>query len=105
VGTRSPGKLVVVDSDFGKVVADVPSASMVDDIAYDAAHKRIYFAGTDFLYVFQQSSPDQYAVEEKVPTGFRAKTAIFVPQLERYYLGVPHHATKSAELRVYKVMP
>lgn len=105
VGARSPGKLVVLNSDSGKVVADVPSASMVDDIAYDAAHKRIYFAGTDFLYVFQQSSPDHYALEEQVPTGFRAKTAIFVPQLERYYLGVPHHAAKTAELRVYKVLP
>ena len=105
VGTRNPGKLVVLDSNTGKVVADLPSASMVDDIAYDASHKRIYFAGTDFLYVFQQSSPDHYTLEEQVQTGFRAKTAIFVPQLERYYLGVPHHAAKTAELRVYKVLP
>ena len=105
VGTRNPGKLVVLNSDSGKVVADLPSAAMVDDMAYDGAHKRIYFAGTDFLYVFQQQSPDRYTLEERVPTGFRAKTAIFVPQLERYYLGVPHHAAKTAELRVYKVLP
>ena len=105
VGTRNPGKLVVLDSDSGKVVADIPSAAMVDDMAYDAAHKRVYFAGTEFLYVFQQNDPDHYTLEERIPTGFRAKTAIFVPQLERYYLGVPHHATKTAELRVYKVLP
>lgn len=105
VGTRNPGKLVVLNSDTGNVVADLPSASMVDDIAYDAAHKRIYFAGTDFLYVFQQNDSDHYTLEQRIPTGFRAKTAIFVPQLERYYLGVPHHEAKTAELRVYKVLP
>jgi DNA-binding beta-propeller fold protein YncE len=103
IGTRAPGKLVVLDSDTGKVLEDEPAASMVDDMAYDAAHKRIYFAGTDYLDVFQQGS--KYQVLDKIPTGFRAKTAIFVPQLNRYYLGVPHHDGKTAELRVYSVEP
>jgi len=36
VVTRTPGKLVVLDSDTGKVVADVSAVGMVDDAAYDA---------------------------------------------------------------------
>lgn len=103
IGTRAPGRLVVLDSDTGKVLEDEPAASMVDDMAYDAAHKRIYFAGTDYLEVFQQGS--NYPLLDKIPTGFRAKTAVFVPQLNRYYLGVPHHDGKTAELRVYSVAP
>ncbi len=104
VGTRSPGKLVVLDSDTGKVISNEPAASMVDDMSYDAAHQRIYFAGTGFLDVFQKQG-DNYERVGHIPTGFRAKTGTFVPQLNRYYLGVPHHAAHIAELRIYAVVP
>lgn len=105
VGTRSPGKLVVVDSNSGKVVTNQPGASMIDDMGFDSAHKLIFFAGTEFLDVFRERDPDHVELIGHVPTAFRAKTGIYVPELNRYYLGVPHHETKSAELRVYEVEP
>lgn len=103
IGTRAPGRLVVMDSDTGKVLDDEAAASMVDDMAYDAAHKRIYFAGTDYLDVFEQGG--NYKLIDHIPTGFRAKTAVFVPQLNRYYLGVPHHNGTTAQLQIYTVEP
>jgi len=103
VGTRSPGKLVVVDSNSGKVVNSQPSASMIDDMAYGASNKQIYFAGTEFLDVFQERDADHYDLVGHVPTAFRAKTGVLVPELNRYYLGVPHHENKPAELRIYEV--
>ena len=103
VGTRDPGKLVVLDTESGKVVSSLPAAAMVDDMAYDAASKRIYFAGTLFIDVFQQSDADHYDQVGHVPTAFRAKTAILVPELNRYYLAVPHHEKQTAEVRVYNV--
>ncbi len=105
VGTRNPGKLVIVDSDSGKVVANQPGASMIDDMGFDAAHKLIFFAGTEFLDVFRERDADHVEQIGHVATGFRAKTGLFVPELNRYYLGVPHHETKSAELRIYQVEP
>src|ERR1700736_499064 len=36
VVTRNPGKLIVLDSNTGKVVASVAAGGMVDDISYDA---------------------------------------------------------------------
>lgn len=104
VGTRDPGKFIVMDSNSGKVVTSAAGAAMVDDMAYDAASKRIYFAGTLFIDVFQQRDADHYDQIGHVPTSFRAKTAILVPELNRYYLGVPHHEKQGAELRVYKVV-
>ena len=103
VGTRDPGKLIVLDTTSGKVVASFPAASMSDDMVYNAAQKRIYFAGTEFVDVFQQNGPDNYEQIGHVATAFRAKTAILVPELNRYYLAVPHHEKNSAELRVYDV--
>ena len=105
VATRTPGKLVVLNSDNGKVVADLPAAGLVDDAAYDAQHKRVYLAGDEFLDVFEQKDADHYALAAKVPGSFRAKTGILVPELNRYYLAVPHHGAKEAEVRVYEIQP
>ena len=105
VVTRSPGKLIVLNSDDGKVIANLPAVGMVDDAAYDAQHKRIYLAGDGFLDVFEQKDADHYALLAKIPGAFRAKTGILVPELNRYYLAVPHHAGKEAEVRVYDIQP
>ena len=105
VGTRDPGKLVVLDSKSGKVVSSSPAAAMVDDMTYDPGRKRIYFAGTEFIDIFQQGDAGKYEQVGHIPTAFRAKTAILVPDLNRYYLAVPHHEKQTAEIRVYSVAP
>jgi DNA-binding beta-propeller fold protein YncE len=105
VGTREPAKLVVLDSDSGKVVASYDAPAMVDDLSYDGKRKRIYFAGTQFLDVFQETDADHCERTAHIPTAFRAKTAILVPELNKYYLAVPHHEKQVAELRVYEVLP
>jgi len=105
VGTRDPGKLVVLDTESGKIITSLPGAAMVDDMAYDAASKRVFFAGSMAIDVFQQSDADHYVSIGHTPTAFRAKTAILVPELNRYYLAVPHHEKQSAEVRVYTVTP
>ena len=105
IGERTPGTLVVMDSKSGKVVTTQPAASMIDDLGFDGAHKLIFFAGTEFLDVFQERDADHVELIGHVPTAFRAKTGIFVPELNRYYLGVPHHEAKTAELRIYEVAP
>ncbi|MBV9479399.1 MAG: YncE family protein [Acidobacteria bacterium] len=104
VGTRDPGKLVVLDTDSGKVVTSYAAASMSDDMVYSPAQKRIYFAGSEFVDVFEQRDSNHYEKIGHVPTAFRAKTAILVPELNRYYVAVPHHENQSAELRVYEVV-
>ena len=105
VATRDPGKLIVLNSDSGKVVADLPAVGLVDDMAYDAGNKRIYLAGDQYIDVFQQKGPDDYVPLTRVEGRFRAKTAILVPELSRYYLAVPAHDGKEAEVRVYDVQP
>jgi DNA-binding beta-propeller fold protein YncE len=105
ISTSNPEKLIVLDSDSGKVVASLPCVHMVDDMAYDPKSKRIYLAGGDFVDVFLQKDADHYEQIGHVPGAFRAKTAILVPQLNRYYLAVPRHEDKAAEVRVFQVQP
>jgi DNA-binding beta-propeller fold protein YncE len=104
VVTRTPGKLIVLDSDSGKLVSSAPAVGMVDDMSYDAKQKRIYVAGDQFVDIFTQSDADHYALLGRVPGSFRAKTAILVPEWNRYYLAVPHHENHDAEVRVFEVL-
>jgi len=104
LGTRVPGRLIAVDTDSGKIVGGFPAAAMVDDMSYDGASKRIYFAGTEFLDVFLEKDADHYDRIGHIATAFRAKTGVLVPELKRYYLAVPHHEKQVSELRVYEVL-
>jgi DNA-binding beta-propeller fold protein YncE len=104
IGGRTPAKLYVLDSDSGKVVTSVAAQAMVDDAAFSKAQKRIYFAGTEFTDVFEIKDADHVERIGHIPTSFRAKTALVVPELNRYYVAVPHHGTKSAEIRVYETV-
>ena len=103
--TRKPSKLVVIDSETGKVTTSVPCVAMVDDIAYDPKLKRFYLSGDQFVEVFKQDGADHYTSLGKTASGFRAKTALFVPELNRYFVAVPHHGNKDAEVRVYEPTP
>jgi DNA-binding beta-propeller fold protein YncE len=105
VVTRNPGKLIVLNSDNGKLITSLPAVGMVDDMSYDPQRKRLYLAGDQFVEVFEQKAADHYALLARVPGSFRAKTAILVPELNRYYLAVPHHGEQQAEVRVYDIQP
>lgn len=105
VSTREPGKLVVLNSDDGKVVADLPAPGMVDDLAYDAKLKRLYLPGDKFVDVYSQKDFDHYTLLSRVPGSFRAKTGTLVPEWNHYYLAVPRHQTQPAEVRVYDLQP
>jgi DNA-binding beta-propeller fold protein YncE len=104
--TLKPAKMLVMDSDNGHIITSLPCVAKADEASYDAANKRVYVAGgEEFIDVFQQKDPDNYTHVQRIPTRFRAKTAIYVPDLNRYYLAVPGHADKVAEVRVYSVAP
>jgi DNA-binding beta-propeller fold protein YncE len=103
VAGRKPPSLVVLDSDSGKIVATLPTAETTDDMAFDPAGKRIYVACNDFSVVYSETDADHYEELGRVPTGFRAKTAILVPQLKRYYVAAPRHGKEAASVKVYAV--
>jgi len=105
VVTRTPGKLIVLNSDNGRVIAELSAVGLVDDAVYDARRKRIYLAGDQHLDVFEQKDPDHYVLLSRMPGAFRAKTGILVSEWNRYYLAVPRHEGKEAEVRVYEVQP
>src|SRR5580704_9138161 len=89
---HEPGKLVVMDTETGKVVQALDSVGGADDLQYDAATGRIYFVGTTgTVAVFKEKDPDHFELLGKVPTGAISKTGLWVPELKRFYSAVPRH--------------
>ena len=105
VTTREPGQLIVLNSDTGKIVSQLATVGMIDDLSFDPKLKRIYLAGDGAIEIYSQKDPDHYSLLGKIPGGFRAKTGLLVPEWKRYYLAVPRHQKHHAEVRVYKVGP
>lgn len=108
LATRKPSKLVVVNADDGKEVASLDVADYVDDLAYDATHHRLYIpggGGNGAVTVVEQRGADNYKVIATVPTKPGAKTARLVPELNKYYVGVPVKDGQPAQILVFDVAP
>jgi DNA-binding beta-propeller fold protein YncE len=107
VATRKPPKFLVFDIDTGKVVTSLPCAPLHDDMWFDAARKRIYVTGSETTTVFEQKDADHYTHLSDVPTAFRAKTSILVPELNRIYMAVSGKGKPDAKLalQVYELQP
>ena len=104
VVARAPGKVIVLDSDSGKILNSLPCASDNDDALYDAASRRLYVAGLPSLDVFELRGPNRFRQIGQLPTSFHAITGILVPQLNRYYLAVNHHGDTPAQVEIYEVV-
>jgi hypothetical protein len=111
VALRTPGTLLVLDSDTGKKVASVPTVEGIDDIYYDGLHRRVYVSAgvgsnpEGFIGAFQQSDADHYESLGTVSTGAASATSLFIPEENRYYVCVQRHGDKHAEIQIYEVQP
>jgi DNA-binding beta-propeller fold protein YncE len=106
VVTRKPARLIVLDTQSGQPVASQPSVGDADDVFYDSAHKRVYISGGEgFIDIFDQRDPDHYQPIGRIPTARGARTSLFVPELNRLYLAMPHRGNQEAEIRVYEALP
>jgi WD40 repeat protein len=86
--SRQPDKFWALDTDNGRIVSVLPCAPSNDNLIYDRLHKRIYITGDQIATVIQQRDADHYENIADVQTGHRAKTSLFVPELNRLYVGL-----------------
>jgi len=102
VGCRSPARLLVYDTESGKLVTAIDIVGDTDDLFFDSSRHRVYVAGGEgFITVLEQTDADHYRPLEKIPTAAGARTALFVPELDRLFLAVPHRGAQRAEVRIF----
>lgn len=85
VGNRKPGQLLVLNTDNGSVVAQLPIGDTSDDMTYDEQHHRILISTADGVDVVNQESPDRYSLQQHVDT-LGGKTSIYLPSLHRFFV-------------------
>jgi DNA-binding beta-propeller fold protein YncE len=102
VACRTPARLLVLDANSGKELADLPSDAGADDLFYDPEVHRIYLiAGSGAVDVFEIDASKVVRPIGIIPTSAGAKTGLLVPSQHALFVGVPATADKAAELLHY----
>jgi DNA-binding beta-propeller fold protein YncE len=103
--TDMSGTIVVFDTQTGKETGTtIPIGGWVDYMAYDPPSGRLYAScGVGYVYVFQERTPDQYDLIGQFQTAVMAKTGLFVPELKRFFVSVPHIDGTLAKVLVFQV--
>jgi DNA-binding beta-propeller fold protein YncE len=103
VGCRRPARALVYDTTSGKELTAFDIVGDTDDLFYDAARKRLYVSGGEgFVDVFQSDAANRFTRLARIPTAAGARTALFVPEISRLFLAVPHRGSQRAEIRVFE---
>jgi len=99
---RVPPRLLVLDTNTGRVVENLPVIGDSDDVFYDIARKRIYATGGEGgISVYQQENADHYKEIAKIPTVKGARTSFFSPDLSELFVAVRAEGSEPAAIRVY----
>src|SRR5262249_28327772 len=81
---RTPARLLVLDTDSGRIVAAMPTVGDSDDVFYDAAARRLYVSGGEgAVAVYEQTDADHYTEAARISTSKGARTSLFSPDLGR----------------------
>ncbi len=103
---RSPARLVVLDTNSGKVIQSLPTSGDCDDVFYDQARTRLYaIGGEGAISVFQQENADHYTELATIKTVKGARTGFFSPELGRLYVAARKQGAQPAAIRVYEAQP
>jgi DNA-binding beta-propeller fold protein YncE len=93
-------KVVVLDSDTGKVVATPASGEDPDGLAFDPKTGRIFTTNPDgTLTVIQQDAPDKYTTLPAVKTAQGCKTIGFDEKTGRVFTCAPKFGPKPAPVK------
>jgi len=102
-GCRRPARALVYDTNAGKLLTSFDIVGDTDDLFYDAKRKRLYVTGGDgFVDVFEEHAPNQFTRTQHQTTSAGARTSLFVRDLDRLYVAVPHRGGQTAEIRIFE---
>jgi DNA-binding beta-propeller fold protein YncE len=85
VGCRNPQKLIVMSTDDGKVIADLPITAGVDATRFDG-HQSFASCRDGKLHVAAETAPGKFDIQQVVTTALGAKTMDVDPEKHKIYL-------------------
>ncbi len=110
IGTRTPPRMIVMDSQTGKEIANLPTVEGMDGVYFDPRLKQIYISGgrdfdVGYIFAYQQKDADHYETIGQIPTKSGAGTSFWSPELNRYYVAAPAHENEGAAILVFEPEP
>ena len=100
---RNPAKLGVFDMENGSIAASVEACGDADDLFIDSKRQRIYVScGAGAVDVLNAQSYQRIA---RIPTAAGARTSLFVPELDRFFLAVRAASGNPAAIWIFRPMP
>src|SRR5262249_45127772 len=106
IAFRAPPRLLLLDTASSAVGANIETCGDADDVFFDGRRRRIYVScGEGAVDVFDRST-GKLRRTAQVRTGPGARTALFVPQLDRLFVASPSDAAGGeARLLVFRPSP
>ena len=98
---RIPPKLRAYSMQTGKTVNELDICGDSDDVFFDAKRKQLYIScGAGFIDVIDASSA--YKRIARIPTVPGARTSLFVPELDRFFLAVRTSSGEAAAIWAFR---
>jgi hypothetical protein len=99
--------MLVMDSQTGKEIANLPTVEGMDGVYFDAGYKRVYVSGgrdqgVGYVFAYQQNDAGHYETIGKITTRPGAGTSFWSPELRRYYVAAPANDHEEAAILVYE---
>jgi len=102
VACRTPARLLVLDGNSGKELADLPSDAGADDLFYDAERHRVYLiAGSGAVDAYEIDASKTVRAVGVTHTSPGAKTGLLVPSQHALYVGAAANGGKPAAILVF----
>ena len=102
IGLRHPARLFVLDTESGRLIANMQACGDSDDLFYDSINQQIYLSGGEgCVSIFRQNSADQYDPLVTLNTPLGSRTSLYVPSTHTLYVAVPHRGKQPAEIWMF----
>ena len=102
VASRAPARLLVLDGETGRELADLPADAGADDMFYDAEVHRVYLiAGSGAVDIYKIDAARNVREIGTTRTSVGAKTGLLVPSQHALYIGAPSTGANPAQILVY----
>jgi YVTN family beta-propeller protein len=102
---RAPAELGVFSMTDGKLITSIETCGDSDDLFLDAKRGRVYVScGAGFVDVFETKG-HVYRRIARIPTVAGARTALFVPELDRLLVGARASGNEPAAIWVFRPIP
>ena len=104
VGSRSPAKMIMINTLSGAEITEISIPGDADDMFFDARNGCVFVSSGDgYITAVKEVTPNSFRVAQSIQTYLGARTSLLDAKSGLYFLAVPQSQDASARVVVYRV--